>query len=106
MSITALEFDRTDAKALYRRALAREQLDKIADAFGDARDALRLEPKDTSITTLLQRLVRATNEKQQTATSTDCRVRDMHKLAFDDTNEKRTRVSIHFDDGIFIYNSF
>jgi hypothetical protein len=36
----------TDAKVLYRRALAREQLDKVGSAFTDAKEALRLAPGD------------------------------------------------------------
>ena len=39
--LSALEADRADSKALYRRALAREQLDNVADAFHDAKAALR-----------------------------------------------------------------
>ena len=42
----ALEIDGADTKALYRRSLAREQLDKIGPAFQDAKEALRLQSKD------------------------------------------------------------
>jgi hypothetical protein len=42
----ALELDGADAKALYRRALAREQLEKIGPAFTDAKEASRLQPRD------------------------------------------------------------
>lgn len=42
----ALEYDGSDAKALYRRALAREQLDNVGAAFKDAKEALRFSPKD------------------------------------------------------------
>ena len=45
-TISALEFDGADSKALYRRSLAREQLDNIAGAFADAKEALRLTPND------------------------------------------------------------
>lgn len=41
-----LEVDGADSKALYRRALAREQLDKIGAAFQDAKEAFRLESKN------------------------------------------------------------
>jgi len=36
----------SDPKAYYRRALAREKLDKIGSAFTDAKEALRLQPAD------------------------------------------------------------
>lgn len=42
----ALEFDGADAKALYRRALAREKMENYNGAVMDARSALRLEPKN------------------------------------------------------------
>ncbi|PIO77194.1 tetratricopeptide repeat protein [Teladorsagia circumcincta] len=78
-----LEFDGADAKALYRRALARENLDNVAAAFKDAKEALRLSPKDKAISEMLQRLVIANNEKVKKATSMDNKVNDMSKLAFE-----------------------
>ena len=42
----ALEYDGADVKALFRRALAREQLGNVGPAFNDAKEALRLSPKD------------------------------------------------------------
>ncbi|KAK6014542.1 tetratricopeptide repeat protein, partial [Ostertagia ostertagi] len=79
----ALEYDGADAKALYRRALAREHLDNVAAAFKDAKEALRLSPKDKAISEMLQRLVVANNEKVKKATSMDNKVSDMSKLAFE-----------------------
>ncbi|XGW05824.1 hypothetical protein V3C99_016297 [Haemonchus contortus] len=78
----AIEYDGADVKALYRRALAREHLDNVAAAFKDAKEALRLSPKDKSISELLQRLVIANNEKVKKATSMDNKVNDMSRLAF------------------------
>ncbi|KAK6741990.1 hypothetical protein RB195_009704 [Necator americanus] len=82
-STKALEYDGADVKALYRRALAREQLNIVAAAFKDAKEALRLSPKDKSISDLLQRLVVANNEKVKKATSMDNKVKDMSSLAFE-----------------------
>ncbi|VDM66407.1 unnamed protein product [Strongylus vulgaris] len=82
-STKALEYDGADVKALYRRALAREQLDNVAAAFKDAKEALRLSPKDKSISDLLQRLVIANNEKVKKATSMDNKVKNMSSLAFE-----------------------
>lgn len=42
----AIEFNGADSKALFRRALAREQLDNVGPAFRDAQEANRLSPKD------------------------------------------------------------
>lgn len=44
--ILALEIDPHDAKALYRRALALQKLDKIGPAFKDAKEALQILPGD------------------------------------------------------------
>lgn len=44
--ISALEYNGSDVKALYRRALAREHLDNVGPAFKDAKEALRLSPND------------------------------------------------------------
>ncbi|KAJ1354640.1 hypothetical protein KIN20_011633, partial [Parelaphostrongylus tenuis] len=78
-----IEFNGSDAKALYRRALAREHLDNVGAAFKDAKEALRLSPNDKSISELLQRLVVANNEKVKKATSTDNKVKEMNYLAFE-----------------------
>uniref|UniRef100_A0A914VHH0 Protein unc-45 homolog B n=1 Tax=Plectus sambesii TaxID=2011161 RepID=A0A914VHH0_9BILA len=89
----ALEFDRADPKALYRRALAREELGNVGEAFSDAKLALRFEPKDKNITQLLQRLAKANIAKQEQAHSTDNRVREMDKLAFAEGDpEQRARA--------------
>ncbi|KAK5964585.1 Protein unc-45 B [Trichostrongylus colubriformis] len=79
----ALEYDGADVKAFYRRAFAREHLDNVAAAFKDAKEALRLNPKDKSISEMLQRLVIANNEKVKKATTMDYKVTDMSKLAFE-----------------------
>ncbi|KJH40865.1 tetratricopeptide repeat protein [Dictyocaulus viviparus] len=73
----ALEYNGSDIKALFRRALAREQLDNIGAAFKDAREALRLCPNDRSICELLQRLTAANNEKLIKATSVNNKLCDV-----------------------------
>ncbi|VDO40269.1 unnamed protein product [Haemonchus placei] len=79
----AIEYNGADVKALYRRALAREHLGNVAAAFKDAKEALRLNPKDKSISELLQRLAIISNEKVEKTTSMDNRVKDMKVLAFE-----------------------
>ncbi|EGT47902.1 hypothetical protein CAEBREN_14621 [Caenorhabditis brenneri] len=78
----ALEYDGADVKALFRRALAREQLGNVGPAFNDAKEALRLSPKDKGINETLQRLLKANHEKVKQTTSMENKVSDMAKLAF------------------------
>lgn len=52
-----------DAKALYRRAQAREQQDKVGDAFKDAKIAYQIEPNNAAIGQMLQRLIKANQKK-------------------------------------------
>ncbi|CAJ0571281.1 unnamed protein product, partial [Mesorhabditis spiculigera] len=93
----AIEADGADSKALYRRALAREALEKIPGAFADAKEALRLSPKDKNVTAILQRLVQKNNDLVKKATSLDTKVNDMQKLAFDgdakDLEQKKTAMN-------------
>lgn len=77
----ALEYNGSDVKALYRRALAREHLDNVGPAFKDAKEALRLSPNDKSLSEMLQRLVVANSEKIKKATSMDNKVQEMSNLA-------------------------
>ncbi|VDM43851.1 unnamed protein product [Toxocara canis] len=91
----ALEFNRADAKALFRRALAREKLENCAGGITDAKEALRLQPKDRNIVELLQRLVKMNTDKQKAALSLDSRVNDMNKLAFieGDTEQRNKAIN-------------
>ncbi|KAK6034310.1 tetratricopeptide repeat protein [Cooperia oncophora] len=94
----ALEYDGADVKALYRRALAREHLDNVAAAFKDAKEALRLSPKDKAISEMLQRLVVANNEKVKKATSMDNKVNDMSRLAFEGSAKDEERKKKAFNN--------
>ncbi|CAB3403390.1 unnamed protein product [Caenorhabditis bovis] len=93
----ALEFNGADVKALFRRALAREQLGLVGPAFMDAKEASRLSPGDKAICEALQRLVKANNEKIKQATSMENRVDEMQRLAFKgeakDSEQKLTAMS-------------
>ncbi|CAJ0956400.1 unnamed protein product, partial [Mesorhabditis belari] len=93
----AVEADGADVKALFRRALAREELEKIPGAFTDAKEALRLSPKDKNVTELLKRLMIKNNELVKKATSLDSKVADMQKLAFEggakDLEQKRKAMA-------------
>ncbi|VDM62304.1 unnamed protein product [Angiostrongylus costaricensis] len=102
----ALEYNGSDTKALYRRALAREHLDNVGAAFKDAKEALRLSPKDKSISELLQRLLVANNEKVKKTTSTENKVKEMSYLAFEcgakDVEQKLQVLLLYF---VYAFNN-
>ncbi|KAH7728119.1 UNC-4 protein5 protein [Aphelenchoides avenae] len=87
----ALEIDGADSKAYYRRALAREQLDKIGPAFKDAKEAARLQPKDPKITKLCEHLLKLNTEKLKEVSSTENKVNEMFKLTFGDGRDEEQK---------------
>nr|CAD2137208.1 unnamed protein product [Meloidogyne enterolobii] len=84
----ALKLSPNDAKALYRRALAREKLDKIGSAFTDAKEALRLLHNDRSLTELCARLVKTNSERLKQTESTESKTKEMMKLAFENVGKE------------------
>uniref|UniRef100_A0AC34R7E1 UNC-45/Cro1/She4 central domain-containing protein n=1 Tax=Panagrolaimus sp. JU765 TaxID=591449 RepID=A0AC34R7E1_9BILA len=84
-----LEVNGADSKALYRRALAREQLDKIGAAFQDAKEASRLEPKNLIIQKLCENLMKVNGERLKQVDSTENKVKEMFKLAFENKDHER-----------------
>ncbi|KAI6191741.1 Protein unc-45-like protein B [Aphelenchoides bicaudatus] len=98
----ALELDGADAKALYRRAMAREQLDKIGPAFADAKEASRLQPRDgqknidkRKIQLLCEHLLRLNTEKMKLVNSTENRATEMLKMAFGNDTIEQKKKAIH-----------
>jgi len=94
-STKVLELDGADSKALYRRALAREQLDKVGAAFQDAKEAFRLEPKNTQLKQLCERLMKINNEKLKQVDSTENKVKEMFKLAFDNKDHDQKEKALN-----------
>lgn len=88
----AIEIEPGDAKALYRRALAREKLDKVGSAFKDAKEALRLQPGDKVVEVLCENLLRVNTERLKKAESTENKVTEMLKLSFGGDNEQQLKA--------------
>uniref|UniRef100_A0A0N5BDT4 TPR_REGION domain-containing protein n=1 Tax=Strongyloides papillosus TaxID=174720 RepID=A0A0N5BDT4_STREA len=78
----ALEIDGCDVKALFRRAQAREQLEKYGGALTDAKEALRLEPKNGEILKLVTHLTKINTEKINEVNSIEYKFKEMNKYAF------------------------
>lgn len=55
-SITAIDVDAADIKALYRRCQALEKLGKLDQAFKDVQRCATLEPKNKTFLETLRRL--------------------------------------------------
>lgn len=71
---TVLLFDPSNVKALFRRAQANEGLGKYDLAFKDARQVLHLEPKNTSVLPMLERLNARLQDIAKEQASTKSRV--------------------------------
>lgn len=59
----ALEITPNDPKALYRRCQAYEHLGKVEDAYKDAAAIIKVDPKNTAVQPILQRLNPIIQEK-------------------------------------------
>uniref|UniRef100_A0A1I7RKR3 TPR_REGION domain-containing protein n=2 Tax=Bursaphelenchus xylophilus TaxID=6326 RepID=A0A1I7RKR3_BURXY len=90
-----LELDGADSKALYRRALAREQLEKVGQAFKDAKEAARLQPGDKKIQELCEHLVKLNTEKMKLANSTENRVKEMLKMSFNEKDQEQKKKAMN-----------
>uniref|UniRef100_A0A915DQI4 Uncharacterized protein n=1 Tax=Ditylenchus dipsaci TaxID=166011 RepID=A0A915DQI4_9BILA len=86
---SALEIEPHNAKAFYRRALAREQLDKVGAAFRDAKEALRLQPSDRSLTELCEKLMKMNSDRLKKVESTENKVAEMLRLTFDSQDSEK-----------------
>ena len=61
--ITALEIAPNDPKALYRRCVANESLGKLEEAYKDGAMLLKIDPKNTSVKPILNRLTPIIRER-------------------------------------------
>ncbi|KAI6209433.1 Protein unc-45-like protein B [Aphelenchoides besseyi] len=91
----ALNIDGAYVKALYQRALAREQLDKLGSAFNDAKEALRLQPKNSQVAKLCEHLARLNTERLKTANNNETRSIEMLKMAFGQDNDEQKKKAMH-----------
>jgi len=58
-----LEYNVNDIKALFRKCQALEQLEKYGDAYKDALQLIKLDPKNKAIIPIMQRLSVINQEK-------------------------------------------
>uniref|UniRef100_T1JCZ1 Protein unc-45 homolog B n=1 Tax=Strigamia maritima TaxID=126957 RepID=T1JCZ1_STRMM len=78
----ALELNSQDAKALFRRCQALEQLEKFDEAYKDAKELHNIDPKNKAIQPVLARLHAKLQEMAKTQSSTNKRVEQMFDLVF------------------------
>ncbi|XP_014775242.2 protein unc-45 homolog B isoform X1 [Octopus bimaculoides] len=80
----ALKENPHDTKALYRRCQGYQELGQIEDAYKDATQLIKIDPKNQAVQTIMQKLVTPMQEKVQERTSMDGKVAQMFNLAFQD----------------------
>lgn len=88
----ALEITPNDPKALYRRCQAYEHLGKVEDAYKDAAAIIKVDPKNTAVQPILQRLNPIIQEKVKQQNSTSAKVAQMFDLVFDPKTDKEQRL--------------
>ncbi|KAI1716556.1 myosin-binding striated muscle assembly central domain-containing protein [Ditylenchus destructor] len=92
---SALEISPYDVKALYRRAMSREKLDKIGPAFVDAKEAARLQPNDRTIIELCESLLKVNTDRLKKVESTQNKVAEMMRMTFDNQNGEQKLNAIN-----------
>lgn len=87
----SLELVPADPKALFRRSQAYENLQRIEQAYVDAREVLKLEPSNKAIQPNLERLYKLVQQQATEHSQISTKVDNMARLAFDPTTEKEKR---------------
>ncbi|GAB1600206.1 protein unc-45 homolog B-like [Argonauta hians] len=80
----ALKENPHDTKALYRRCQGYQEMGQIEDAYKDATQLLKIDPKNQAVQKIMQQLVTPMQEKVKEQTSMDGKVAQMFNLAFQD----------------------
>eukprot|EP00794_Sanderia_malayensis_P003140 gene3140-3608_t len=75
----SLEFVKNDAKALFRRAQAYEQLGQMEEAFKDIKMAYNIEPKNSAVQDVMRRLTVTLQQKVSKTQTTEGMVGEMIK---------------------------
>ncbi|KAL8594973.1 hypothetical protein ACOMHN_038770 [Nucella lapillus] len=90
-SLTLVE---NDPKALFRRCQAHEALGQVDEAYRDVTTLMRVDPKNSAVSILYQKLNPIMQDKVKKQTSLTSKVSQMLNLAFDTTVplEKRTQA--------------
>lgn len=87
----AIEITPNDPKALFRRCQAFEAMERYEDAYKDAMQLLRVDPKNTAIQPVLARLNPIIQDRINQQTLTDNKVSQMFDLAFKSKEEDREK---------------
>ncbi|XP_064596944.1 protein unc-45 homolog B-like [Liolophura sinensis] len=87
----ALEISPDDPKALFRRSQAYEKLGKVEEAYKDAVHLVKVEPKNTAVKPIINRLGPIIQEKIKEQNSTASKVTQMFNLAFDSSIQDREK---------------
>lgn len=80
----ALTLSPQDTKALFRRCQGYEGINEIEKAYNDATILLKMDPKNTAVQKMMQRISPLMQQTIQNRTSTDGKVKQMFTLAFED----------------------
>lgn len=80
-----------DPKTLFRRLQAFEKLERYEEAYRDARELLKIDPTNTAIQPILERLHKIVQERANQNANLTNRVESMNKYAFDITSAKDKR---------------
>jgi len=88
---TALEISHNDPKALYRRCQAYEALDKVEQAYSDAKAVHNCDPKNKAIEPFLLRLHAKVQAKINEQSTTASKVNKMFELVFNMEEEMDKR---------------
>uniref|UniRef100_A0AC35UAV9 TPR_REGION domain-containing protein n=1 Tax=Rhabditophanes sp. KR3021 TaxID=114890 RepID=A0AC35UAV9_9BILA len=78
-----LELDGVDGKAYFRRAQAREQLEKFGQAYADAKEAYKLNKNDKKVKELVDHLAVVNTQKSNLVNSIGFKFSEMKKFAFE-----------------------
>lgn len=87
----SLEIVPTDPKTLFRRSQALEALERYEEAYRDARQVINVDPNNTAIKPVLERLHQIVQERLRQNAQTQTKVESMNKLAFDMEGDKEKR---------------
>ncbi|XP_033096200.1 protein unc-45 homolog B-like isoform X2 [Anneissia japonica] len=88
---SALDIEPADIKALFRKCLALEKLEKHAEAYKEARRLIHLDPKNTAVQSLLQRLTVHISQVAQQTAKTDNKVSSMFDALSRNDADNETR---------------
>jgi tetratricopeptide (TPR) repeat protein len=91
-----------DPKALFRRAQANKELNKLDEALKDARRLVSIDPKNKQFIDFIQVLTKVIQDRTTEQRSTKTQVKNMIDYASKENGENKINVSLIFF--IFLLN--